>query len=103
MIWPFSRTSKQEDFSEYFKAAETTRKQQLIAECQRCGVTIFIDDPAEPSSGIYGKLRAVASEAELERRLQTSKAITSARWANIVAGIALLVSIAGLVKSIFWP
>ena len=103
MIWPFSRTSEQEDFSEYFKAAETTRKQQLIAECQRRGVTIYVDDPAESSSGIYAKLRAVASEAELERRLQARRAIASARCANIVAGIALLVALAGLAKSIFWP
>ena len=103
MIRPFSRTSEQEDFSKYFKAAETTKKQQLIAECQRRGVTIFVDDLAESSCGIYAKLRAVASKAELERRLQAQKAITSARYANIVAGIALLVSLAGLAKSIFWP
>ena len=43
MVWPFSRGANRDDFSAYLNDAETSKKKELIAECQRRGVTIFID------------------------------------------------------------
>ncbi|MDE1943802.1 MAG: hypothetical protein KGI47_11745, partial [Betaproteobacteria bacterium] len=68
-------------------------------ECERLGVTPYVDDPSESSYGVYGQLRGVASEAELERRLSAARASKLARFANIIAMLALLVSIAAFVKS----
>ena len=103
MRWPFSKPRNAEDFSNFLGNATTTRKQRLIAECEKYSVTIFIDDSSESSAGVYAQMRAVASEAELERRLLVRKAISKSGWANFIANLALIISIATLVKSIWWP
>lgn len=83
-------------------------KQQLIEECQKLGVSIYIDDPSEQSAGVYANQRAVASEAELERRLNAKKAIMNAekatkhsKWANFIAFSVLIVSAIALIKSFY--
>ena len=60
-----------------------------------------MDEPTESSEGVYASLRAVASEAELERRIVAKRSEINTRRANVVSTIALVVSIAALVKS-FW-
>lgn len=93
------------DFSTFALAVPLTRKQLLIEECKKQDVSIYIDDQSEQSAGIYANLRAVASQAELERRLNTRKAIalseranTLSKRANIIALLALIVSAIPLVK-----
>ena len=103
MVWLFSRGANRDDFSAYLNDAETSKKKELIAECQRRGVTIFIDNPSESSAGIYAKLRAVASEPELERRLQSARAMNSAQRANFIAWLALATALAALLKDILCP
>lgn len=92
-------TLQDQDWSKYISQAPTSRKRLLIQECQKCGVAIFVDDPAETTEGVYSQFRAVASEAELQSRLLTKVAATRSMWANVIAAIALLISVVALVKS----
>ena len=100
MVWPFSKGTDQEDFSAYLKDTATSKKKELIAECQRRGVSIFVDDQSESSTGIYAQVRAVASEAELERRLLSVKALGSAQRANVIAWLAMAVAVVGLLAEV---
>lgn len=94
------RNQKEEDFSSYLGAAQApSNKERLLRECEKLGVVPYIDDSSESSSGVYAQLRGVAPEAELERRLNAARATKLARYANIIAGLALLVSVVALVKS----
>ena len=100
MDWPFLKGTDQEDFSACLKDTATSKKKELIAECQRRGVSIFVDDQSESSTGIYAQLRAVASEAELERRLLSVKALGSAQRANVIAWLAMAVAVVGLLAEV---
>jgi len=96
----FRRAQKSVDYSTYFgDSPPTSRKQALLNECERLDVSIHIDDASETSSGVYAQFRGVASEAELERRLNAKKALERASWANAIAILALLVAVAALIKS----
>ena len=94
----FQRIKKEEDFSS-FTDQTPSKKDRLLRECERRNVSPYIDDPSENSSGIYALLRPVASEAELERRLNAARVVSMARCANIIALFAFLVSIVSLAKS----
>ena len=97
------------DFSTFVPTALLTCKQQLIEECQKQDISIYIDDTSEQSV-IF---RCVASEAELERRLNAKNAITLSKAANeiskgankiafaafIAATISLVVATIALVKT----
>ena len=95
----FFKNTKHQDFSGFLGSAPKSKKQMLIEECKRRDVSIYIDDPAESSSGVYADLRGVASEAELERRLNPVKAIGLSKLAILVAAFSLLVSVVALIKS----
>lgn len=95
----FARKQSDQDFSKYFGEVPQTRKQWLLEECKRNDVSIYIDNPSEQSSGIYAELRGVVSEAELERRLNAKRAVGQSNRANVIAAIALIVSVVALVKS----
>lgn len=88
-----------QDFSKYFGETPKTRKQQLLEECKKNDVSIYIDNPSEQSSGIYAELRGVVSEAELERRLNAKKAVNQSKRANVISAIAFIVSLVALLKS----
>lgn len=88
-----------QDFSKYFGETPNTRKQRLLEDCRKNDVSIYLDNPSEQSSGTYAELRGVASEAELERRLNAKKAVSQSTRANVIAAIALIVSLVALVKS----
>lgn len=94
-----NRNLKEEDFSSFLGSAQApSNKERLLHECKKLGVAPYIDDPSESSSGVYAQLRGVASEAELERRINAARASKLARYANIIAVLALLVSVVALVK-----
>jgi hypothetical protein len=76
-----------------------SNKERLLAECRRRNISTYIDDPLEISSGVYSRLRSVTSEAELERRPNAKRTLSLARYSNIIAILAFLVSIAAFVKS----
>lgn len=78
-----------------------TRKQRLLRECQELDVSIHLDDEGEFSSGLYGELRGVASEAELERRLLAKKTVSKAARSNIISILALIVSVASFITTIY--
>lgn len=101
-MWPFSRKESTQDWAKFFGGNRpATRKQRLLEECKKLGVPIYIDDPAEASSGFYADLRGVASEVELDRRLGAKKAISQSARANLIAFVALVVSIIALVVSLW--
>lgn|SRR5574340_519432 len=91
------------DFSKFAQAAPLTRKQQLIEECMKQNVSIYIDDPFERSV-IF---QMVASEGELERRLNAKKVIalserahTHSMYANLIAFAALIATTIALLNPI---
>lgn len=90
--------NKGSDFSSFVSAIPLTRKRSLIEECTKLNVSIYINDPSEQSTGAYALLRGVASEAELERRLNTKKETILSTHTNIITVIALIVSVMALVK-----
>lgn len=79
--------SKDFDFSTFVPATPLTGKQRLIEECNKRDVSIYTDDPTELPTSIF---RSVASEAELERRLNAEKAIAHSKRANVIALFSLL-------------
>ena len=79
----------------------SSRKRLLIDRCKRLDVGIYIDDPSENSTGVYSELRGVASEAELERRLNAKRSVSIANRAGVVSLVALVVSVAALVVPYF--
>ena len=89
------------DFSKFLGETAQTRKELLIEKCKKLDVSIYIDDEGESSSGIYGQLRAVASEAELEKRLNSKEAVRTASCAFKLAILAFLVSFAAFVRPFF--
>jgi hypothetical protein len=92
---PFDEANKGSDFSTFVPATPLTRKQRLIEECGRRDVSIYIDDLSEQSA----LFRSIASEAELERRLNSKEAITLSKRANAIALSSLIVSAFTLFKS----
>ena len=100
LSWPFQRKTDSEDFSSYLSEDLSSSKSALITKCQRQGVSIFVNDTAETSVGVYANLRGVASEAELHSRLQHAMAVRTAVRANIIAWSALLVSLASLIVAL---
>ena len=97
----FARKRNDQDFSQYLGETSQSRKQRLLAECKKHDVSIYIGNPAEQTAGVYAELRAVASESELEQRLNAKKAVDQSNRANVIAVVALVGSILALIKS-FW-
>ena len=98
-IFKARAAKKGSDYSAFVSAIPLTRKQLLIEECKKQGVSIYIDDPSEQSEGTEAIMRGVASEAELERRLIAKRAISLSRLSNFIAFFALIMSAIALVKS----
>ena len=78
------RKKANSDFSVFVSAIPLTRKQLLLEECKNQDVSIYIDDPMEQSAGAYAIFRGVASEAELECRLNAKKAMILFKRANVI-------------------
>lgn len=97
----FHRTSNSDDFTDFLDAPPISRKESLLRNCKKFDVSIYIDDASETSSGVYASMRAVASEAELERRLNAKKAVLQASSANKIAICALIVAIVAFVRSFY--
>lgn len=95
----FARKRDSQDFSQHQGHALISRHQRLMEKCKKYDVSIYIDDLSEQTTGIYAELRPVASEAELERRLNAKNAIRQSNRANAIAAVALAVSLVALVKS----
>ncbi len=100
MSWPFRNRTDPQDFSAFVKDEPSSQKRLLIAECKRRGVSIFIDNPNESSSGVYASTRGVASEAELQNRLHQANTSRIASRTNLIAWLALAVSCASLLVAI---
>ena len=94
-------TKKGTDYSAFLSGMPSTHKQQLIDECKKRDVSIYIDNPSEHSRSVYAIFRGVASEAELDHRLNNKNGTIHSKRANIIAILALLVSIVSCVKLFF--
>lgn len=92
---------KKSDIEKFFEGNEppTSSKRLLIEECQKQGVCVYVDDEAEQMDN--HPLKAVASEAELQKRLNQAKALKKATTSNVIAFMALLVAICALLVAIF--
>ena len=97
--WLSKNNTKSEDFSNFFGDVKLTKKEYLIEQCKKNNVSIHIDDASETSTGVYAELRGVASEAELENRLNSKTALSKAKLANMIAIFALIVSVLALIMS----
>ena len=91
---------KKTNLSQLFEGVGNTQsaKLKLIKECQKYGVCTHIDDPSEEM--VDTPMKAVASEAELQVRLNQAKALKKSSMSNIIAFLALLVSIVALIVAI---
>lgn len=101
MMWSFLRKSKDVDFSKFFGSIQFTPKQLLLEKCKKNGVSVYVDDASETSTGFYAKFRGVASEAELEKRLNAKLAVRQAMLANKIKILVLVFSLVALVKSFY--
>lgn len=90
--------AKTSDFSNFIPTAQPTRKELLIAKCEKHDVSIYIDDPLEQSAGAYKIFRGVASETELEHRLNVKKAIDNSIRAIIISFFCFLGSVISFIK-----
>lgn len=93
------RKKANSDFSAFVPTPPLTRKQLLIGKCVNQDVSISIDDPSEPSVGVYTIFQSIASEIELERRLNAKKAVTFSNPANVISMLVLIVLTITLAKS----
>lgn len=96
----FTKRNDLEDFSNYLPQDPESTKGKLIAECQRRGISVYVADSSETSSGVYANLRAVAPESELQSRLLQVIAAETAHKANRIAWLALFVSLVSLVVAV---
>lgn len=83
------------DFSTFVPSAPLTRKQLLIEECKKQGVSIYIDDPSEQSA-IF---RGIASEVEIECRLNAKKTIDLSKRTNNISLLTFIVATITLISS----
>lgn len=90
------------DWSRSLPLPPPSRKGRLIEKCNRHDVAIHVDDVAETTSGVYSAMRAVASEAELERRLVAKLAIRKSILANRIAALSLVTSLLSLIYAIYF-
>ncbi len=59
---------KNNNFDRFFPHIEPSGKEKLIKKCESLNVCIYVDDVAEDASS-NNIMRGVASEAELQRRI----------------------------------
>jgi hypothetical protein len=98
MLKLFRKKKEGTDWSKHFGDEPVSRKQRLIDECNKQDVTIYKDESSENTDSI---MRPVASEAELERRLNSKNTMSQAKRANIISAIALFVALISIVISIY--
>jgi len=85
-----------EDFSRFFGYAQPTSKQLLLEKCKKAGVSIHVNDPTETTTGFYAEFRCVASEAELEQRLNAKTVAHQATRTNWNTIFVIVISLATL-------
>lgn len=99
----FLRKSKAVDYSKFFGDVLLTPKQLLIEKCKKKAISFYVDNASETSAGLYAEFRGVASEAELEKRLNANAAVYQAMLANKIAITAFVFSLIALLKSFYSP
>lgn len=80
---------------------QQSKKELLIEQCSKNNVCIFVDDQSESSIGIYAEIRSVASEAELQRRLDANIQIRNSIKAFWISVVALVVSVLAVAISFY--
>ena len=78
-----------------------SKKQLLIEQCKKNNVCVFVDDQSESSTGIYAELRGVASEAELQRRLDANTQARNSTKAFWISVVALIISVLAVAVSFY--
>lgn len=94
------KREKDYDFSNYIPIKKTN-KEKLINECKKMNISIYIDNTLETSTGIYGQLREVASEAELENRIMKNKTVETSKKSLIISTLSLVISILSIGIAIY--
>ena len=89
-----------DDFSNYSNNSPKSRKQTLIEKCGQLDISIYVDDKAENSNEPYAMLRPVASEADLDSRINSKEAVTCATKANRLSVIALLIALVAIIVTL---
>lgn len=99
MMFPFFKKQSYQDWVKFIgDRPPVSRKEELIKICQSLDISIYIDDPAE---NVHTPIRAVASEAELERRVLSKKAVKYSLDSRWIALAALIVSSMSLLLDIY--
>ncbi|MEX0739054.1 MAG: hypothetical protein WD071_06915 [Pseudohongiella sp.] len=99
MRFNFLKKNPEHDWVKFFgDLPPATKKSKLIEICGRKDVSIYADDSTENA---HTPLRAVASEAELERRLLAKMSVSYSLQSRRVAIAALIVAIGSLILEFF--
>ena len=88
------------DYSKYFEEGQPSPKQLLIEKCERYGAPIHADDASETSIGAYAIFRGIASESELQSRLNEKIRVWQAGLANVIMILTFFVASATLVVTL---
>lgn len=89
-----------QDFSKFFPERKPTKKESLLKRCAELDISPYIDDPSESAPIGALDMRAVASETELEKRINEKSALIHSSKANKIALWALLLSIVSTIFSL---
>jgi hypothetical protein len=98
-MFKFGSTKNGQNWEKFLGETPTTRKAQLLDKCKKLDVTIFIDDATE--NALNNPLRGVASEAELERRLNAEIAVHNSKRANIISITAVVIALISLIATVY--
>ena len=86
----------EEDWSKWLGEMPNNSKRLIIEKCMKNNVSIYVDDATEQAGSIF---RAVASEAELEKRLDAKLNAKRSTISLGISAMSLLIAIAALIKS----
>lgn len=99
----FKRQQREQDWSLYFGKVEPSKKRRLIQFAEKKNISIYLDDSGENSSGVYAVFRGVASEVELEKRINDYKKLY---WQKVGTTFAIICSLCGglvwLASKLMW-
>ena len=95
----FFRKNPEQDWTKFFgDLPPETRKAKLIDICKRKDVSIYVDDSTE---NVHTPLRAVASEAELERRVLAKMSVVYSLHSRRISIAALIVAVSTLILEFY--
>ena len=93
------KAMKSKNFENFFPHREPSGKEKIIKKCESLGVCIYVEDVSEDASS-NNIMRGLASEAELQRRIDGYVASRNSTYALWVSLVACALSMLAFIKSV---